>query len=298
MGGFRFMKFRVMRFRVMRTWERGESTGTSRRLGQAPAAARIGALLSGVLASSSCLLGPAPAQASNHLLFKSGVVAPLGTSADFADNGTDFELRWRHFNRGRSAYEFVVGFSQTPLDGEVQSTIADFERLVRMKNLLAQQQGGDGVGTILAEFGTLDVYYVNANFNYRFFRRTRVAPFASVGAGLYNWRLPFRVKFFNVPSFGEQNAWERIGGDTDQQYYAYVFPEQSIDFTKHKTSGGLNVAVGADLRLTRTWAVEIEGRAHLIFSSGRGTPEVGSDDQEYLDNMTFFVANAALSYRF
>jgi hypothetical protein len=35
-----------------------------------------------------------------------------------------------------------------------------------------------------------------------------------------------------------------------------------------------------------------------VFSSPDGNPEVGSDDQDYLEDLTFLVANGAISYRF
>jgi hypothetical protein len=238
------------------------------------------------------------ATASDHVLFRYGVNAPAGDMSTFADPGSAFEVRWRHYNRNRSAYEFSFGYSQNGLQGEVQNTIDGYEALIRQKNLLAQQQGGDGLGTMLAEFGTFEMFYIDANVMYRFLKQSRFSPIVSFGGGIYNWRLPFRIKFFDVPSFGEQNSWEPIGHPNGQTFYAFVFPEQAIDYTKHETDGGLNFALGADWRLSRSWALEVEARAHIVFSSPDGNPEVGSDDQDYLEDLTFLVANGAISYRF
>ena len=245
------------------------------------------------------ILAPSFVTASEHLIVSGGSPQPLGQSSDFSDAGGSFDVRWRHYNRGRTAYEFSVGYLNNSLAGVIPSTIDDFEALIRRKNLLAQQQSGPGEGFLVAEFGTLEIYSFNANMLYRVSRRSRVSPTVSVGAGVYSWRAPFRIKFFNVPSFGEQRAFDPIA---DSQRYEFVFddrfPEQVIDYTKRETTGGLNFALGADLRVMKNVAFEVEGRAHLIFSSGKGDPEEGIDDQDYLSPMYFLLLHGGLSYRF
>ncbi len=242
---------------------------------------------------------PAVASASNYIVVMGGSPQPLGKSADFTDAGGSFDVRWRHYNRGRTAFEFSVGYLNNSLSGEIPATIDGFEALIREKNVLAQQQSGPGEGIVIAEFGTLDIYSFNANIIYRVSRRSRVSPTVSVGAGVYNWRVPFRVRFENVPSFGEQRAFDPIA---DSRRYEFVFddrfPEQVIDYTKHETTGGLNAALGADLRLTKALSLEFEGRTHLIFSSGKGNPEESADNQDYLSPMYFLLLHAGLSYRF
>jgi hypothetical protein len=237
--------------------------------------------------------------ATGEVVVSAGLSQPFGTSSDFASQGNTFELRWRHWNRGHSAYEIVGGFAENALGGEIQSTIDGYETLVRAKNELAQLQGtSPGQGTVVAEYGTLDMYYLNANFLYRFLRRARISPTVSFGAGAYYWKLPFRIKFYDVPSFGEQRPWLGIGEPNESRVYAFDFEEQVLDYTKSVVSGGLNAAFGLDIRLTRHLNLGGEARAHLIFSSGQGDLERGSDDQPYLDNMTFLYVQGSLIYRF
>lgn len=241
-------------------------------------------------------LGPAaPAAAQNFLGADVGIARPLGETAKFAGDGGSFELRWRHSNRGRAAFEFVLGYTQMGLEGEVQRTIARFDATVRQKNELAQKQGGAGNGFILAEYGTFDTYYGGVNFTFQMLQRRRIAPFVSLGGGAYNWRVPFGVKFFRVPFFGEQYAWDPVD---DVALYQEVHPEENVDFTKHMTSGGLNAALGASVKLTRRIHLGVQARTYLIFSSGKGNRERKIDDQPYLDRLTFALFNAGLNYRF
>jgi hypothetical protein len=123
----------------------------------------------------------------------------------------------------------------------------------------------------------------------------RVAPFVSIGGGLYNWRLPFRLKFYRTPFFGEQHAYEppSLGG-----LYAGILPEEVVDFTKHETTGGVSVATGATVALTRNLELGATARVHLIFSNGQGDAEEGVDDQEYLDDLSLLALKGALQWRF
>ncbi len=254
-------------------------------------------------ARAACLAALASAAASGAwgrdlVVVGGGAAVPMGDANAFADPGAGLEIRYRHYNTGKSAFEFSVGAFQSPVSGAIPDSIASFEALVRQKNLLAQQQSGPGNGFVLAEYGKLEVYNINVNFLYRFNQRARFSPQASVGGGVYVWRLPFRVQFFDVPSFGEQHAYDAIGNSGYQFVFDDRLPPQVIDFTKHKASGGLNAALGLDTRLTRTWGFEVEGRAHLLFSSGDGDLENLADNQEYLDNMSFLYVQGSLYYRF
>jgi len=254
-----------------------------------------------VALAATCWLvgGSAPALASDHLVLTGGYPQPIGKSADFSDAGGSIDVRWRHYNRGRTAYEFSVGYINNTLSGIIPSTVDQFETLVRQKNLLAQEQSGPGEGFILAEYGTLEIYSVCANIAYRLSRRARFSPLVSVGAGLYKWQVPFRIKFYDVPSFGEQRAFDPIASSRRYEFiFDSRFPEQVIDYTKREITGGLNVAVGADWRVMKNISFDLEGRAHLIFSSGKGDPEEGIDDQEYLSPMHFLLLHAGISYRF
>jgi hypothetical protein len=222
-------------------------------------------------------------------------VDPIGKSADFAETGTSFEIRWRHYNDGRSALEVVGGYVELGLGGEVQSTIDGYEQLVRTKNQLAQFQGGPGNGFIIAEFGVFRTHYIGANLLFHPIGRGRVAPFVSFGAGGYRWRSPFRIKFYRTPFFGEQRAYDApaTGGN-----YAGVVAEDQIDFTKTETSGGVNGGVGISLRVTTRLMLDATVRSHLVFTSGRGNREEGIDDQDYLDDVTFLVARGGINFRF
>jgi hypothetical protein len=254
----------------------------------------------GVLLALLLLLAPSLAVARDLLVVTGGVAAPAGDAAAFADPGGTFSLRWRHYNRGRTAWELSFGYNQNKLQGAVQDTIASMEALVRQKNLLAQQQGGPGRGHVIAEFGTLEIYSLDINILYRVSQRSRFSPVLSVGGGLYNWRVPFKIQFFDVPSFGEQHPYEPIA--TDPPVYSFIFDdrwvEQTIDYTKHQWAGGLNAALAFDFRFSRRFSVEVEGRSHLIFSSGKGNPEEQSDNQDYLDNMILVYLQGGFSYRF
>lgn len=240
----------------------------------------------------------APAQALDFVGADGGFASPLGRTSDFATEGTSLELRWRHHNRGRSAWEIVAGYTQMGLEGEIQQTIAQYEHLMREKNQLAQLQGGPGNGFLVAEYGIFEVFYGGANFLFHPLgnpQRTRFAPFVSAGAGLYNWRVPFRLEWLRSPFFGEQNAFDP---PAEGQLYAGVQQPQAVDFTKHNTSGGLNAAVGTTVRLTRRLHLDVQARTHLIFSSGTGDREEGVDDQEYLDHLALILLNGGLNWRF
>lgn len=243
-------------------------------------------------------LQPPPASGRDIVLVSGGVAVPLGETADFTDNGAGIEMRFRHYNTGHSAWELGVAYFASPLSGTITETIASYEALIRQKNLAAQQASQPGQGYMLAEFGELEMFNLTAQFMYRFSQRGRVSPVASVGGGLYHWRLPFRLRFYNVPSFGEQHAYDPMGNAGHQFVFDDRLPPQVIDFTKDETSGGLNAALGVDVRASRSFGVEAEGRAHLLFSSGKGADEDPADDQPYLDNISFLRLQATLYYRF
>lgn len=244
------------------------------------------------------VLFAAPSWSRSLVVFGGSAVIPFGDTDDFSDPGAGFEVRYRHQNAGHSAYELCFGYIAAPLSGAIPDSIASFEALLREKNLRAQQASQPGQGTILAEYGKLEVYNVTANFSYRFNQRARFSPVFSVGGGVYVWRIPFKVQFFNVPSFGEQRAYHPIGDSGYQFTFDERYPDQVIDFTKHETTGGLNAAFGLDMRASRHWGVGLEGRAHLIFSSGTGDQELPEDDQLYLDNMTLLYLQGSVYYRF
>lgn len=255
------------------------------------------ALVAITLMSLICL--PTHSEARDEVVFVAGISEPLGNTSDFAISGNVYELRWRHWNRGNSSYEVIFGYSQNSLEGEIQSTINGFETLVRAKNQLAQLQGtSPGRGRMVAEFGTLETYYLYGSILYRFFKRSRISPTFSLGGGAYRWSVPFRIKFIDVPSFGEQRPWLDIGDPNGSPVYAFDFGEVELDYTKVEISGGLNVGIGLDMHLSHRLSLGAEARGHLIFSSGRGRPEDGSDDQPYLDNMSFLFLQGYLSYRF
>lgn len=240
----------------------------------------------------------APVSARNVIVVGGGSAVPLGDADTFSDPGSGIEVRFRHSNAGHSSYDLNVAYFQSPVSGVIPETIQNFEALVRQKNLGAQEVGQPGQGTLLAQYGKLEIYHITANFSYRFYQRARVSPVVSVGGGLYVYRLPFTIQFFNVPSFGEQRAYQPMGDSGYQFTFDSRFPPQIIDYTKRNTTGGLNAAVGLDLRANRHWGVEVEGRTHLIFSSGDGVQELPEDDQPYLDNMTLLYLEGSLYYRF
>jgi hypothetical protein len=236
--------------------------------------------------------------ASNHLLVTGGQPQPMGDTNTFSGAGGSCDVRWRPYTRGRTAYEFSVGYLENSLSGVIPETIENFEALVREKNFMAQEQTQPGQGLVLAEYGTLEIYSLNANVLYRISRRARFSPLVSVGGGLYNWRVPFRIRFMNVPSFGENRAYLPPESTTYRFRFDERFDEQVIDYTKHETTGGLNMALGANLRVMKNVSFEFEGRAHLIFSSGEGDPVEGIDDQDYLSPMYLILLHGGLSYRF
>jgi hypothetical protein len=240
----------------------------------------------------------APAHGLDYVGLDGGFASPLGKTGDFTNDGTGLELRWRHHNRGRSAWELVAGYTQMGLEGEIQDTIARYAQLMREKNQLAQLQGGPGNGFIIAEYGIFEAFYGGANLLFHPLgnpQRTRFAPFLSVGAGLYNWRVPFRMEWLRSPFFGEQNAYDP---PAEGGLYAGVQQPQEVDFTKHHTSGGLNAGIGTTMRLTRRLQLDLQARTHLLFSTGRGDREEGIDDQDYLENLSFVLLNGGLNWRF
>src|SRR5262249_37759237 len=93
------------------------------------------------------------APASRLYGFGGGVLQTMGPATDFAQTGSSYELYWQHYNRGRSALQFAVGYMELGLDGAVQNTISFYHDLALQKNLLAQLQGGPGSGFIVAEYG-------------------------------------------------------------------------------------------------------------------------------------------------
>lgn len=237
----------------------------------------------------------APASATDWFGGGGGVGRAIGKSGDFASDGGTFEVRWRHYNEHHSALEVVGGYVEMGLDGRVQETIGDYERLVRRKNELAQLQGGPGNGFLVAEYGVFQTAYLGVNLLVHPYDRGRFRPFVSVGGAGYSWRLPFRLRFYSTPFFGEQRAFDPPG---EGFFYAGVVPEDRIDFTKREIGGGVTGGLGASLRLTNRLMVDTMVRAHLLFSSGRGNREEGIDDQEYLDQITFMVVRGGLNYRF
>ena len=236
-----------------------------------------------------------PLQAVDFVGVNGGIAQPLSRTGDFASGGGVVELRWRHQNRGRSAWEFVAGYAQMGLEGEVQNTIAAYALRQRQKNELAQEQGGPGNGFLIAEYGTFETFYGGANLLFQPWHNQYLAPFLSVGGGVYNWRVPFRIEWNRTPFFGEQHAWEAPHAESP---YAGVIWNEAIDYTKHNTSGGVNAALGSTVRVTRRVQIDLQARAHLVFSSGAGDREEGIDDQDYLDLFRFVFLNAGLNYRF
>jgi hypothetical protein len=243
------------------------------------------------------LVAAAPAWARDYVGVVGGYVSPTGTTADFAEDGYALELRWRHHNRGRSAFEFEFGYMEAGVGGEIQETIDFYAARVRDKNQFAQLQGGPGDGFVVAENGTFQMFYFGPNFLFFPLKQARLNPFASFGAGLYDWRLPFRIQFVRTPFFGEQHAYDPLLPDA-QPFYAGVLAYDEIDFTKHETAPGLSVAGGATLNLSRSFELGATARYHYLFSSGAGDREAGVDDQDYLDNMSFLFLKGALHWRF
>jgi hypothetical protein len=219
----------------------------------------------------------------------------IGKSANFATDGGSFELRYRHYNEKKSAFEIFGGYLEMGLEGDVQATVAQYAGLVRYKNQLAQLQGGPGAGYVMAEYGVFETTYLGVNLLVHPFGLGRLQPFFVVGGGGYNWRVPFRLRFYGTPFFGEQRAYD---APAEGLLYAGVVNEDHIDFTKSETSGGVQGGVGASLRISDRLMLDGIVRAHLLFSSGRGNREEGVDDQDYLDDITFMVVRGGLNYRF
>lgn len=235
------------------------------------------------------------AQASDWFGADGAYAQAVGSASHFADTGLSFEGRWRHYNNGNSALEIAGGYFELGVGGELTDTIDFYEAVVRNKNLHAQLQGGPGVGYLEAEYGVLESKYLNVRLLYHPFGVGRIAPFVSFGAGLYRWRLPFRLKFFRTPFFGEQNAYDP---PAEGGFYVGVVDEDEIEFTKEETNGGVDGGVGVSWRITERLMFDGVVRTHLIFSSGRGNREEGIDDQDYLNDMSFLFARAGLNFNF
>lgn len=237
----------------------------------------------------------APALARDYFGFEAGAATAVGQTADFSSDGMTLDLRWRHHNKGRSAWEIEGAYTQMGLGGEIVSTIDDYEAMSRHKNEAAQQQGGPGEGYVVAEYGTLDIYHLTANYLFFPLKNARVAPWLSFGGGVYSWRVPFRVRFYSTPFFGEQHAWLPMA---EGGVYAGVVTEESIDFTKDSVSGGLSVGGGLTGRLFSQLYLGATARFHLIFSNGEGNREELADNQDYLQGMNIVLLKAGLNWRF
>jgi hypothetical protein len=246
-----------------------------------------------------CIVGgiaiAGPAVARDYFGIEAGYVVPMGTSADFASDGGIVELHWRHMNKGHTAFEIEAAGWRLGLEGAVQDEIARLEGLVRHKNELAQLQGGPGNGFLTAEYGQLEMYSLSVNVLFYPRKGKAFSPFLSFGGGAYNWQVPFRIKFYRTPFFGEQHAWD---DPAEGSFYSGVVREEQIDYTKHETTGGLNLGGGITWRLSNHFDIGGTARGHLIFSSGTGNKEEGIDDQDYLDNMSFLVLKGGFNYRF
>ena len=208
-----------------------------------------------------------PAGASDWVGLDGGALRTTGGSTDFASDGTTFEVYWQHFNKGRSALQIGVGYAEMGFDGAVQNTIASYKSLIEGKNLLAQQQGGPGEGFMSAEFGVFKTTYLTVNLLTQPYRKGRFAAFVTGGLGVYRWRSPFRIKFYDTPFFGEQRAYDAPAEGT---FYSGVLAQDQIDYTKEGTTGGLNGGGGVSLRILSQLVMNAQVRAHLTFSSGTG----------------------------
>lgn len=244
---------------------------------------------------ASTLLVAAPVRAADWLGVDGGVLRTLGNSTDFAKDGTTFEVYWQHFNKGRSALQFGVGYAEMGFDGAVQQTIAQYKTVIQDKNLLAQLQGGPGAGWLSAEYGVFKTTYLTVNLLTQPYRAGRFAAFVTGGLGLYRWRSPFRIKFYDTPFFGEQHAYDEPG---EGNFYNGILRQDQIEFTKEGTTGGLNAGGGVAFRLASHLVASAQVRTHLTFTSGTGNREEGIDDQDYLDRVSFGLVRGGLSYRF
>jgi hypothetical protein len=246
-----------------------------------------------ILLATFC--GAKPAIASDFFGFEAGAASAVGQTADFSNDGTSFDVRWRHQNKGRSAFELEAGFTNMGLGGEITNTIARYEAQTRSKNQAAQQQGGPGDGYITAEYGTLDIYHLGVNYLFFPLKNARVSPWASFGGGVYSWSVPFRIRFYDTPFFGEQHSYLPMA---DGGVYSGVVPHEDIDFTKEETSGGLSVGGGLTARLTGRLSIGATARFHLIFSNGEGNREELIDNQDYMNQMTIVMLKGGLNWRF
>ena len=245
---------------------------------------------------AATLLAVAPARASNWVGIDGGTLRTLGSATtDFAKDGTTLEVYWQHFNKGRAALQLGVGYVEMGFDGAVQNTIADYKVVIQNKNLLAQRQGGPGDGWMSAEYGVFKTTYVTVNMLAQPYRAGRFATFVTGGIGLYRWRSPFRIKFYDTPFFGEQHAYQP---PAEGSFYSGVLGADQIDYTKQGTTGGLNGGAGVAFRLVSHLVANVQVRAHVTFTSGTGNREEGIDDQDYLNRVSFALASAGLSYRF
>jgi len=244
---------------------------------------------------ASLLVAAGPAGASNWLGVDGGALRPVGSSTDFAQDGTMLEVNWQHFNKGRSALQFGIGYAEMGFDGAVQSTIETYKGVIQNKNLLAQRQGGPGEGWVSAEFGVFETTYITVNLLTQPYRSGRFAAFVTGGIGLYHWRSPFRIKFYNTPFFGEQHAYE---APAEGGFYSGVQQTDEIEYTKDGNTGGLNGGGGVAFRIASHLVANAQLRAHVTFTSGTGNREEGVDDQDYLDRVTFGLLSVGLSYRF
>lgn len=248
-----------------------------------------------LLLLASTVLAAAPAGASDWIGIDGGVLRPAGASTDFAQDGKTLEVYWQHFNKGRSALQVGLGYMEMGFDGAVQHTIADYKSLIQDKNLLAQQQGGPGEGWLSAEYGVFETTYLTVNLLTQPYRAGRFAVFVTGGLGVYRWRSPFRIKFYDTPFFGEQRAYDPPAEGT---FYSGVQPQDQVDYTKEGFTGGLNGGGGVAFRIVSHLVMNAQVRGHITFTSGTGNREEGIDDQDYLNDVSFVLARGGLSYRF
>jgi len=251
--------------------------------------------LARVLGTLALVLPAGGAQAQNFYGVHGGYAKAIGNSADFASDGAAFELRWRRFNRGRTAFEIVAGYTQLGLEGAIQDRIDFYEGLIKVKNEAAQFQGGPGNGFMMAEYGTFESFHAGLNLHFTLSKSTRLTPYFNFGAAAYSWKVPFRLRFSRVPFFGEQHAFDPL---VDIPFYSGIQPDEDLDFTNQHTSGGLNASLGTTYRVQRHLTLDAEVRTHLLFTTGEGDRELGVDDQDYLDNISFVLLQGGLHYRF